>query len=316
MPKRAAPAKGGSRGRNTAAAKRKRSLNACTHPRRTKTIPLPHEEAVFAELGDEWNAFIKPRTPAERHPTNACIRADITSMRCDQYCQALLEQEAEDSKRKFEASRRLSTAREKLHTSPAAVFDELRSFAHGQQPEALPAAAEAPETAVHAVLPNEAAIGPIEMTQAACNNECYDDGSRTDDEHTQGRNDGVFPAHTGHQGPAEQDAGKAERAPPEECCPPGSAVNTSAVFRILEERIARERSPEGATNPFADGLPNETPNSPSETAQIATGSGCSRRVSGDTKTDPPGDTKTDPPPTHMTRRGYGQIRPCPCGKAA
>ena len=121
------------RGRNAAAAKRKPSLNACTHLLRTKTIPLPHEERVFAQLGDEWNAFIKPRTPAERHLTNDCIRADLTSMRCDQYCQAQLEQQAEDSKRKFEARRRrrLSTARGKLHADPAAVYEELRSFAHG-----------------------------------------------------------------------------------------------------------------------------------------------------------------------------------------
>jgi hypothetical protein len=33
-----------------------------------------------------------------------------------------------------------------------------------------------------------------------------------------------------------------------------------------------------------------------------------RRVSGDTKADPPDDTKTDPRPQHLSRSGYGQGR--------
>ncbi len=239
------------RGRNAAAAKRKPSLNTCTHPRRTKTIPLPHEEAVFATLGDEWNAFIAP--------------------------------------------------------VPAAEI----------------AAAEAPETAVHAVLPNEPANGPMEMTQVAVSDECCDDSSHADDERTQGRNGGVFPAHTGHEAPAEPDASKAEFATAEKCPPPRSLAEFLAELRIPEEHAADdvERALERARDAVQAVLPNEPANGPIEMTQVGRKHGSSEhgsrsaqeRTQGQSEGTPDGvlvaRTLREPGPEHTAMEGVPEHRP-------
>ncbi len=117
------------------------------------------------------------------------------------------------------------TLQELRGDQPADDDDEADSD-NGAQPEALPAAAEAPETAVHAVLPNEPANGPVEMTQISVSDEGYDDGWRGGDERTQGRTEGDFPAPTGYETPAEPEPNQAGFATAESAPHPGVSLSS------------------------------------------------------------------------------------------